>query len=273
MLSRLTDRLVLCPSRDPLPLEDKIAHRLEYQDGHLEVFKMRVGDGPPQAYILKFGGAGSRAERAELHPADVWPHLNAEIWAVNYPGFGNSSGRASLRSLIHTADWTYQHLAAEAGIRPILVTGNSLGTTCALYLASKVRVAGLILRNPPPLRQLIVGRFGWWNLYLAAGLVAQGVPGELNSIRNATQCRVPAVFIMSGRDRVVPPRYQQRIHRAYAGPKKIVVDPEADHATLMDKSVEEEYRQALAWLEKQAFLPAGTADVEMASDQVASQFE
>jgi hypothetical protein len=32
--------------------------------------------------------------------------------------------------------------------------------------------AGLVLTNPPPLRNMILQRFGWWNLWLLATPVA-----------------------------------------------------------------------------------------------------
>lgn len=256
MIARITDRLVLHPSRHPLPLEDKIAELLPYGRHQLEVLKMRVSNGDPQAYILKFGGNGSRAEKAEAHPGEIWPHLNAEIWAVNYPGYGNSTGRASLRAMVRTADLVYQQLARVAGDKPILVTGNSIGTTCTLYLAARRPVAGILLRNPPPLRQLIVGEHGWWNLWLGAKVVAAGVPAELDSIANAQHSHVPAVFLMSGQDRVVPPLYQHLIHRAYAGPMQIVLDNEAGHSTPLARHVEAAYLRALEWLQREALLNA-----------------
>jgi len=41
----------------------------------------------------------------------------------------------------------------------------------ALSVAARRPVAGLVLQNPPPLRQLIMGHYGWWNLWLVAGAV------------------------------------------------------------------------------------------------------
>jgi pimeloyl-ACP methyl ester carboxylesterase len=252
MLARLADKFVLCPSRDPLPAENKQRQALPLGDGQLEVLTMHAGAGEPQAFVLKFGGTGSRAERADLHPAEVWPQLQAEVWAVNYPGYGGSSGRASMPGLVAAANTAYEHLARQAQGRPIFVTGNSIGTTCALYLAARVPVAGLLLRNPPPLKQLIVGHHGWWNLGLGAKLIARQVPSDLCSLDNAAQAKAPAVFLSAGRDRVVPPPYQQQIFERYAGPKQVVIDPEADHATLLDAAIEPNYRAALDWLARQA---------------------
>jgi pimeloyl-ACP methyl ester carboxylesterase len=146
----------------------------------------------------------------------------------------------------------YDHLRQVAGDKPILVTGNSIGTTCALYLAARRPMAGLLLRNPPPLKQLIIGEYGWWNLSLGARVVAAGVPRELDSIANAARAKVPAVILTSGKDHVVPPAYQQRIIDAYAGAKRIVRDAEADHSTPLSPEIERDYLAALEWLEREA---------------------
>src|SRR5690348_13115643 len=58
--------------------------------------------------------------------------------------------------------------------------------------------------RPPPMRQLILGHDGWWNGWLLAGPVARSVPSELDSIANAKAVTAPAVFILAGRDDVVP---------------------------------------------------------------------
>jgi pimeloyl-ACP methyl ester carboxylesterase len=261
MLARLADKFVLCPSRDPIPLRSsQCRHELSLGRGKLELFATRSAEAEPQAFVLKFGGTGGRAERADVHPAEIWPELAAEVWAVNYPGYGGSSGRASMTGLVAAADAAYEHVARLAVGRPILVTGNSIGTTCALYLAARVPVAGILLRNPPPLRELIVGHHGWWNLGLGARVIARQVPSELCSLDNASQAKAPAVFLSAGRDRVVPPPYQQQIINRYAGEKRVVIDPEADHSTLLDAAVEPDYRAALAWLRERMFAPKATAD-------------
>ena len=50
------------------------------------------------------------------------------------------------------------------------------------HVAANRPVAAIVLQNPPPLRQLILGHYGWWNLWLIATPVALGVPSELDSL-------------------------------------------------------------------------------------------
>jgi pimeloyl-ACP methyl ester carboxylesterase len=251
MLSRLADRLILCPTCHPLDTDGKLRRVVEFADGTLELWNPAGHEHPPgeaDLYILKFGGTGGRAERATPHPAEAWEDLRAEVWAVNPPGYGGSSGRATLRSLTAAAEAAYLEIRRRAAGRPLLVTGNSLGTMHALYVASRHRVSGLLLRNPPPLRQMIIRRYGWWNGYLPALLIAAQTPRELCNVTNAARCQAPAVFLSSRRDRVVPTQFQQLVIEAYAGEKQVLHLPTADHADPLSEEELPRYRELLHWL-------------------------
>ena len=178
------------------------------------------------------------------------------MWAVNYPGYGSSPGPARLAAIPPAALAAYDAVAAEAHGRPIVVAGVSLGTAAALHVARNRPVAGLYLTNPPPLRQLIRGRHGWWNLWLLAGPGSLVVPSELGSLDNAAGATCPAVFVSSGADRVVPPEYQQRVIDAYAGPKWVVRVPEADHNDPPTGPAAAELGDALKWLWDTVGVPA-----------------
>lgn len=106
-----------------------------------------------------------------------------------------------------------------------------MGTTAALHVAAHRRVAALILNNPPPLQNLILCRHGWWNLWLLALPISWQVPGELNSLTSAGRAGAPALFIHSEKDEVVPLPYQQKVYRAYSGPKRSLLRPGASHNT------------------------------------------
>jgi hypothetical protein len=104
-----------------------------------------------------------------------------------------------------------------------------MGTVAALHVAAEREVAGVVLQNPPALRQLIVGDHGWWNLWLLAIPVSWQIPPELDSLANARRARAPAVFLMAENDEIVRPRWQRAILDAYAGPKQSFVLPGARH--------------------------------------------
>jgi hypothetical protein len=251
---RLADRFVLQPSRDALPAEGKARRLVSGPAGDIEVWTRRT-DGAERdearLFILKFSGAAGRAERASEHPAELWTDLASEIWAVNPPGFGGSPGRPSLRNHLAAAQRVFAELAGRAAGRPILVVGNSLGAAVALHLAATRPIAGLLIRNPPPLRRLIGRRHGWWNLYLPAMAVALGVPREFDCIAAAAAAQAPAVLVTCGRDRVAPPRFQRPILDEYAGRKRIFTIAEGSHTALVPDEQREEYAAQLNWLRQQ----------------------
>lgn len=282
MFARLADRFVLMPSRNAIGAPHKTRRTVRAEGREVEIWIERTdGRAPPtiipsvngqpipvgqaaslpsedrdplpepQIFILKFNGAGGRAERTSIHPLDFWSEQPGEIWSANPPGYGASEGRPSLRWLAPTGRAVLQELLSVAGSRPIVVTGNSLGTTVALHLAAEfagaANLRGLILRNPPPLRQLIAGKFGWRTLGLSLG-VARQIPPDLDSVANAARARLPCVFLCSGRDRIVPPRFQQLIAGAYAGPKQVVTVADADHVFLIAEPDLTRYAAALTWL-------------------------
>lgn len=259
MLSRLADKLILQPTRHSIDAENKTRELVDFNGGHLEIWResnqpdapLRAdGTTEPDLFVLKFPGTGGRAERGSAHPADVWSDIRAEAWTVNPPGYGGSSGPATIQCFPEMARTVYERLRRVADGRPIVVAGNSLGNISALSVAAKCRVDAMLLRNPPPLRELIIGKHGRWSLGLAR-FIARQVPGELCSITNASQAGCPAVFVMSAQDRMVPPLYQQQVIDAHVGEHRVLVLPEADHATPIAAEQVPQYLEHLDWLRSQ----------------------
>ena len=256
----LADKLMLFPSRGRIPAPGTTERLIETPVGLMHVVIARsAGEGvAPERFVVRFEGNASRAEYTAAYVADRWGDVPTEVWAMNHPGFGQSDGPARLDRLAPAALGVYDAMSKEAQGKPIFIDADSMGATQGLYVAAERQatrpVAGLVLKNPPPLRQIVMGRFGWWNLWLAAGPIAAGVPKELDAIANARRIRAPAIFIRSMRDEIVPVKYQQKIIDAYAGPKQIVEFAGADHNAPLDE-VDDEIALALRKLTGGA--PAG----------------
>lgn len=262
LITEIADRLILQPTRNPVSALGKERRVIRCRDGFIEAWTQRIGTtgvrDDADVFVLKFTGTSGRAERTNYQPLDTWSDLSGEVWSINPPGYGGSSGRASLRTFAAAGKAAYDAITDAAQGRPVIIMGTSLGTITALYLAAHFPVAGMVLRNPPPLRQLIVGKHGWWNLWVGAMLVSTQVPDYLCSIRNASRCQtVPTVFVGSARDRIVPPNYQARIVKAYAGPKRVMRLRKANHSTPMNAIEQIRYRRELNWLRDRALSDLG----------------
>jgi hypothetical protein len=204
--------------------------------------------GPPQAMVLYFIGKGGRADQWVSAVAWSWKDRPVEVWAMNYPGSGGSTGPARLSQVAPDALAVYDAAHRANPSLPIFLQGGSFGTSVVIYVAAQRPVVGIVLHNPPPLRQLILGYYGWWNLWLLAGPLSAQVPPELDSLVNAPKCNVPAIFIMSGSDGVIPPRFQEQIWRAYAGPKHRVDVPTSGHSDALTREASDQLEHELTWI-------------------------
>jgi len=187
----------------------------------------------------------------------MWSDRAVEIWGMNYPGFGGSTGPARLSRIGPAALAAFDELKRSADDRPIVPFGTSIGATAALHIAAHRPVAGLILHNPPPLREMILRQFGWWNLWLLAGPIALQIPRELDSIANAKTIRAPAIFLLAEKDEVVAPRFHRLVVDAYAGEKRVIELHGALHNDPIEGASLADLNDALSWLLPNVSSPHG----------------
>ena len=252
LFGHLPDHLILFPTKAPIDAGEAARKMVPFQNGELEVWTAKSYRAKQQAgadiYVLRFYGNADRADRWVAAEAEEWNGRAVEIWGMNYPGFGRSTGPARLSRIGPAAVTAFDELKRHAAGRPIVLYGASLGSAAALHVARQRPVAGLILHNPLPLRQMILRRFGWWNLWLFAGPIALQIPRELDSISNAKAIQTPAIFLLAEKDEIVPPRYHRLVVDAYAGQKRVISLPGAYHNDPVEGAALAELNHALDWL-------------------------
>lgn len=252
LFGQISDHLILFPTTAPLDAHGAVRKVLPFQNGELELWtaKSRLArqNGQPDIYVLRFYGNADRADRWVAAEAEAWNNRAVEIWGMNYPGFGGSTGPARLNRIAPAALTAFDALRSNAGERPIVLSGASIGSAPALYVAARRSVAGLILHNPPALREIILRQFGWWNLWLLAGPVALQIPRDLDSIANGKSVHAPAIFLLAEQDEIVAPRYQRLVVDAYAGDKRVITLSGAHHNTPVDGAGLADLYNALDWL-------------------------
>jgi pimeloyl-ACP methyl ester carboxylesterase len=251
-LAPLPDRLILFPTTHRLDAGAAVRKTIPFQNGDLEVWTARSAMArlrdQPDVFILRFYGNADRADRWVALEAEMWNNRAVEVWGMNYPGFGGSTGPARLAKMGPAALTAFDELQKVAGTRPIIVYGASIGTTTALHIAANRKFAGLILHNPVAMRQIILRQFGWWNLWLFAGPMAQKIPRALDSIANARASHVPVIFLLAENDEVIAPRFQRLVVEAYAGEKRLIPLPGSRHNDPIEGTALAEFHGALDWL-------------------------
>src|SRR5205809_833952 len=250
--AHLPDHLILFPTKAPIETGGAVRKMLPFQNGELEVWtavsQRAQRRGGPDIYVLRFYGNADRADRWVANEVEEWNDRAVEIWGMNYPGFGGSTGPARLARIGPAALTAFDALKRHAVERPIVLYGASLGATAALHVATHRSVAGLILHNPPPLREMILRQFGWWNLWLLAGPIALQIPRDLDSIANARISRVPGIFLLAERDEIVAPRFHRLVVDAYAGEKRAIALRGAYHNDPIEGAALADLNDALGWL-------------------------
>ena len=255
-LGHLPDHLILFPTRAPIDAKGAVRKAVPFQGGELEIWTAQSHraqqQGRADIFILRFYGNADRADRWAAAEADMWNDRAVEIWGMNYPGFGGSTGPARLSQIGPATFAALDELKRQAADRPILAFGASIGATAALHVAASRPddIAGLILHNPVPLREMILRRFGWWNLWLLAGPVALQIPKALCSTANAKTIRAPAIFLLAEKDEIVPPRYHRLVVNAYAGEKRVIALHGAYHNDPIEGAAQADLNNAVGWLLK-----------------------
>jgi uncharacterized protein len=274
----LADHLILFPTRALIDAGGAVRKTVPFETGELEIWTAQSRrarqQGRVDVFILRFYGNADRADRWAAMEAEMWNDRAVEIWGMNYPGFGGSTGPARLSKIGPAALAAFDELqrqvrtesAVESAVpsgsssnpvlrtahttAPIVLFGTSIGVTAALHVAASrpTELAGLILHNPPPLREVMLRQFGWWNLWLLAGPVALQIPRELDCIANARASRAPAIFLLAEKDEIVAPRFHQLVVQAYAGEKRIIELPGAHHNDPIENESPVDLNNALSWM-------------------------
>ncbi|TWU03376.1 alpha/beta hydrolase [Neorhodopirellula pilleata] len=228
---------------------------------------------PPRHLVLKFAGTGGRAERSSEAPLNwIEPHVagpsvpqgeHFEVWTWNPPGYGRSSPPARLAHQVTFAeDFAAQIARHRCGPdTTVWLVGNSLGCIKVLWLASRVqhwrtdsldtRRIGLWCRNPPDLGRVIlrIARRYYASRWMRR--IVNHLPETMDTLSSAAACRLPAVFLTSELDSLVPAEYQADLHQAYAGPKQVVLLEGLEHDGLLEDQHIAPVQSAAQWLLKQ----------------------
>ncbi len=254
IFGHLPDHLILFPTTARIDAGTAVRRTIPFENGDLEIWTAQSQSARQKSradvFILRFYGNADRADRWPAMEAEMWEDRAVEIWGMNYPGFGGSTGPARLARIGPAAVAAFEELRREAADAPIVLFGTSIGATAALHVAVSrpTEIAGLILQNPPPLREMILRQFGWWNLWLLAGPIALQIPRDLDCVANARASRTSAIFLLAERDEIVAPRFHRIVVQAYAGEKRIIELHGAHHNDAIEGAALVGLSHALDWL-------------------------
>ncbi len=272
---KLLDRAVLRPSRGHLDHAPQQRHVFRSKHGNLDYFthsqSIVAGEcesGDPDAnerewLVVKFPGTSGRAERSSRFPLDLLSRCRGQVWTLNPPGYGKSEGRPSLATHVDVAAEFVAYAISSVmanqsnNTTNVLLCGNSLGSATALGVAARICQGnllldgvsiGLLLRNVPPLTEVVRRVAARYPLGHLMHRVAAATPSEMNAIQSATKVTLPAVFLQSECDSLVPPELQQQVFESYGGSKRVLTLSGLEHDGLLTTKHLAEITIAMQWL-------------------------
>ncbi len=190
------------------------------------------GDTRPELTWLWFGGTGGNLSLRVGEFAAARRHTGANIFGFDYGGFGNSPGKASVKSTAVDARAALAHLQRRHGVAPqrTLYMGISMGAAVAIQLAAETAPpAGMALVAPfaslREMAQLLYPRLTW-----GGRLVGK----RYDSIRWVARIGCPLLVLHGSDDRLVPVDQGCKLCDAAREPKTFAEVPGAGHDDIGD---------------------------------------
>ena len=168
---------------------------------------------------------GGNADELSSNLNDLGQLKSGATLTLNYPGYGATEGRPSERRILADALFAFDEITTQEGIAPenVVLLGRSLGSGVAVHVASQRPVRGVILVTPFD-SLLGVARRHYPSLPVGLVLVHR-----FDSLALAPSITVPALFLISGRDQLIPPDLSLKLAQAWGGPVQTVIIGQTGH--------------------------------------------
>jgi fermentation-respiration switch protein FrsA (DUF1100 family) len=200
------------PAAAGLPQAEEIT--LTTADGeHLVAWHVPPRNNKPVVLYLHGNGGALRyrAERFERLTTD-----GIGLVAVEYRGYGGSTGSPSERGLIADGEAAYAFAAAHYQASQIVLWGESLGTGVAVALAAEKPVGRVILEAPFTSAEAVAARRYW---FMPVRLL---MSDQFRSDARIGKVTAPLLILHGMKDNTVPFAMGQRMFALANKPKRIV---------------------------------------------------
>ena len=114
---------------------------------NLNLVQFFPNDSMPKGVVLYFHGNKGNVNRYAKYAINFTKH-NYEVWIVDYPGYGKTTGKFTEENVYMQAREVYKLANTKFGADSIIVYGKSLGSGIGSWLASKKSCKRLILETP-----------------------------------------------------------------------------------------------------------------------------
>lgn len=234
------DKLIYFPSKEGVGASPGEEVWLDTADGvRLHGWYLPVA-GAKRTILHLHGNAGNLEDRRDL--LKDLSALNASVFAIDYRGYGKSSGTPSEAGLYADAKAAYDWIRKREPSLPLVLHGESLGGAVAVELASKEICSALILQSTfTSTRDMASQVLPWF----PARWLMRSNYDNLTKLRTI---QIPKLLIHSRQDEMIPFSMAERLFEAAADPKEKEWFSHAGHNDLMIRFGRAYFRRLEAFL-------------------------
>lgn len=213
------DWLMYWPSAN-VPLDKD--WQMVVNDNKSAVLGYEIGKTNKKIVVLFHGNAGSAADR--IYYKNIFPS-NVHLIIAEYPGFGaNYHDDISKDKIIFGARQLLEHVKKKYKDKDLILVGESLGTGVASQMAKEYDIKSLILFTPYSSIEDVASRKYWWLP------VSWLLKDNFNSIENLQEYTGKTLFVLSGKDKVIPYDLGDKLYKTIPSEHKTrIFVPNAGH--------------------------------------------
>ena len=223
----IQDKIIFHPQ--PLPQEYSFHFNQAFKEinvrrghGNLNIVQFFPKE-KARGIVLYFHGNMTNIERyARFSP--VFTRNNYEVWMIDYPGYGKTTGKRTEQTMYEDAILFYDLAIKKTIPENIIIYGKSLGTGVASYLASIKFCKQLVLETPYYSMTSMARNYA--PLY-PASLIRYSFP----VYQYLKEVKTPITIFHGTSDRVVPYKQSQKLKKEVPSIELITV-PDGTHNNL-----------------------------------------
>lgn len=227
----VVNRFAFQPNRTfvvpPGKLPADVRHELiPTEDGKkIELFIVAVSE--PRAVVLYFHGNGGNIAQRVPELQKLAAVTGATVIGTGYRGYGASTGRASEQGIYQDGEATLSYARKTLGFPDdkIVLLGRSLGSTVAVHVGARHKVAGIILVTPLTSAPQLVKAHGM-------GAVSFLVGDSFDNLALAPALTAPVLVVHGTDDEVIPYRHGQALFEVIKAPRRLVTVEHGHHNDL-----------------------------------------
>lgn len=223
LLFFLQDIIIFHPKK--LPADYKYSFDVPFREinipvnekKNLSIVQFTLPDSLRKGIVLYFHGNRGNINRYAKN-APLFTHKGYEVWMIDYPGYGKSTGKRSESTLYADALIMYKMALSQVPVEQIIIYGKSLGTGIAAQLASVRDCKRLILESPYYSMGKLASHFFF--IYPAAAFIKYDLP----TYKYLEYTRTPITIFHGTNDDLIPYRQSKKLAGVKPGIEFITIE-------------------------------------------------